>query len=753
MQLTPHRWETVVVVVAAAAAADVLRDDMWSRLHWQSSLRSNICLDPLMISFLEFPSLSSSDQFSNAQKDSGLIKAFIESSSGLSCGSTESLDILTLDSEAKTTEAENFKEQPLSTKDEKMYPNISHDANPMGSSGEAVGQQGSIGPDGDHNAVYTPNVYAPQAQTQTFYYGGYDNAGEWDDYSRYINADCVDIGSPGVYNENPSLVFHPGYGYSPQVPYGPYSPVTTPLPSLRNDGPLYSPHTGPYYQQHLSPGMPYITSPISMSQDEMSVPASVDQQGAFLTDGTNSNGVLLGPRPGYPLPYGSFGRGNFSGNSGNPSVYDSQLGYDGFGSGGPWSDWSKSSDGQRPLTPLLSPAASPQPIGAVGPLGHDTTTFAAGMASPQQRPMYGFGSAPGSYSRGYSHTGIYHQGMNYTGTISSLGANSRSWIAIDKGRHRGRVSGSLCSCNGALDVLGEQNKGPRALRPKNQTSEHNSALDTKNVVSTPEANHELYNQPDFLTEYDDAKFFIIKSYSEDNVHKSIKYGVWASTTSGNRKLDAAYREAKEKEVACPVFLLFSVNASAQFCGVAEMMGPVDFDKSVDYWQQDKWSGQVPVKWHIIKDVPNSQFRHIILENNDNKPVTNSRDTQEVGLEQGLEMLKIFKNYDSDMSILDDFAFYEDRQKAMQERKARQQANLMATPAATCIEHRNPVPFAGDLIKQMSKSFAQAVRLEDSKKEDATKESIMSTAPAGVKLEDSTETSAVAAAAAAAAQNS
>ena len=78
-----------------------------------------------------------------------------------------------------------------------------------------------------------------------------------------------------------------------------------------------------------------------------------------------------------------------------------------------------------------------------------------------------------------------------------------------------------------------------------------------------------------------------------------------------------------------IFDPIQVNASAQFCGVAEMVGPVDFDKSVDYWQQDKWSGQFPVKWHIIKDVPNSQFRHIVLENNDNKPVTNSRDTQEV----------------------------------------------------------------------------------------------------------------------------
>jgi hypothetical protein len=63
--------------------------------------------------------------------------------------------------------------------------------------------------------------------------------------------------------------------------------------------------------------------------------------------------------------------------------------------------------------------------------------------------------------------------------------------------------------------------------------------------------------------------------------------------------------------------------------VAEMVGPVDFNKNMNFWQQDKWNGFFPVKWHIIKDVPNPQFRHIILENNENKPVTNSRDTQEV----------------------------------------------------------------------------------------------------------------------------
>ena len=77
------------------------------------------------------------------------------------------------------------------------------------------------------------------------------------------------------------------------------------------------------------------------------------------------------------------------------------------------------------------------------------------------------------------------------------------------------------------------------------------------------------------------------------------------------------------------FYWTQVNASGQFCGVAEMTGRVDYETSMDFWQQDKWTGYFPVKWHIIKDVPNPQLRHVILENNENKPVTNSRDTQEV----------------------------------------------------------------------------------------------------------------------------
>ncbi|KAB2060207.1 hypothetical protein ES319_A10G001300v1 [Gossypium barbadense] len=629
--------------------------------------------------------------------------------------------------EEQRADPESVKEQvtPLSTKNEmSVSPNSSHDTAPIGHPRDSTGQSGSTG---DRN-VYSPTIYAPQAQS--FYYRGYDNAaGEWDEYPPYVNADGLELGSMGVYNDNPSLVFHPGYGYNPQMPYGPYSPVTTPLPSVGGDAQLYSPQQfpfsgPPYYQQLVPPSMPYISSPTTVSQPELTTLVSIDQQG---------DNMLFGPRPSYNTPLGSFGRGSFPGNPGNLGFNDSQQGFDGLRSGGLWSDWSKPSDRQRSLTPI-SPAVSPQPF---GPIGQNVP-----MASQQQRLFYQLGSGVTSYNRGFMQSDLNQDPRFGSASIPSSGANSRGWLSLDSNRRRGRGSGApLCGCNGALDILSEQNRGPRASKPKNQiTAEHSSSIDdSKNNKSLSKIHDESYNRPDFSTDYKNAKFFIIKSYSEDNVHKSIKYGVWASTPNGNKKLDAAYREAKENQDPCPVFLFFSVNASAQFCGVAEMVGPVDFDKSVDYWQQDKWSGQFPVKWHFIKDVPNSQFRHIILENNDNKPVTNSRDTQEVRLEQGIEMLNIFKSFETDTSILDDFDFYEDRQKAMQERKARQQASLMSVGVVGETEHRNAVSLSNDFMKQMSKSFAQVVCLDDGNKDGTAIERTSSASDgskvARVKLED------------------
>ncbi len=172
-------------------------------------------------------------------------------------------------------------------------------------------------------------------------------------------------------------------------------------------------------------------------------------------------------------------------------------------------------------------------------------------------------------------------------------------------------------------------------------------------------NPNAYNPKDFNTSPKAARFFVIKSYSEDDVHRSIKYNIWCSTEHGNRRLDTAYFKGDGQ---VPVYLFFSVNGSGHFCGMAEMQSRVDYNKKTDVWSQDKWRGCFQVKWIYVKDVPNSLLRNIKLENNDNKPVTNSRDTQEIPFDKGRQVLKVFHSYNHSSSILDDFDHYERKQE-------------------------------------------------------------------------------------------
>ena len=69
-----------------------------------------------------------------------------------------------------------------------------------------------------------------------------------------------------------------------------------------------------------------------------------------------------------------------------------------------------------------------------------------------------------------------------------------------------------------------------------------------------------------------------------------------------------------------------VHKSSHFCGVAEMVGPVDFGATSEFWD---WKDKFPVKWHMIKDVPFGQVAHITLESTGNLSIIGSRESQQV----------------------------------------------------------------------------------------------------------------------------
>ncbi len=86
-----------------------------------------------------------------------------------------------------------------------------------------------------------------------------------------------------------------------------------------------------------------------------------------------------------------------------------------------------------------------------------------------------------------------------------------------------------------------------------------------------------------------------------------------------------------------------------------MTSGVDFQSDFANWtQQKKWQGTFSVSWLFVKDILNKFFKALPNKLNENKPVTNSRDTQEVTFNQGFRMLEIFRDFKEETSIFNDF---------------------------------------------------------------------------------------------------
>ena len=180
----------------------------------------------------------------------------------------------------------------------------------------------------------------------------------------------------------------------------------------------------------------------------------------------------------------------------------------------------------------------------------------------------------------------------------------------------------------------------------------------RNLIDINQKNAKLYENLN-----PNCKFFVIKSFSEEDIHKSIKYNVWSSSKNGNLTLSNAFNLTKEKNAN--VYLLFSCNGSGRYCGIARMKTPCDETKSFELWTQDgKWPGLFDVEWLLIKDVPFKEFKNIIITMKDGeiKPISNARDTQEIPFEQAKTMIMRIAEYQNSNTILEHFEFYDMRQE-------------------------------------------------------------------------------------------
>ena len=180
----------------------------------------------------------------------------------------------------------------------------------------------------------------------------------------------------------------------------------------------------------------------------------------------------------------------------------------------------------------------------------------------------------------------------------------------------------------------------------------------RNLIDINTKNASLYEKID-----SNSKFFVIKSFSEEDVHKSIKYGVWSSSKNGNLTLSNAFQITKEKNGS--VYLFFSCNGSGRYAGIARMKTACDENRTFEFWTQDgKWTGLFDVEWIFIKDVPFKEFKDIIITMKDGeiKPISNARDTQEIPFEQAKIMVEKISKYQNSNTILEHFEFYDIRQE-------------------------------------------------------------------------------------------
>lgn len=176
------------------------------------------------------------------------------------------------------------------------------------------------------------------------------------------------------------------------------------------------------------------------------------------------------------------------------------------------------------------------------------------------------------------------------------------------------------------------------------------------LIQQQKHQQQLILSPSIVSIPKGSRFFVIKSFNEQDIKSSFIHKIWSSTDLGNKRLSRAFNFKKSNE---RIFLIFSVNGSGQFCGIAEMKSNYLENKDNNNNDEQIWldnsrfKGKFQIQWLFAKNISNNLLRHLRFQVSEFewKPVTNSRDTQELPFELGEEIVNIFKSTYSTTSFL------------------------------------------------------------------------------------------------------
>ncbi|TYZ60624.1 hypothetical protein PybrP1_004881 [[Pythium] brassicae (nom. inval.)] len=200
-----------------------------------------------------------------------------------------------------------------------------------------------------------------------------------------------------------------------------------------------------------------------------------------------------------------------------------------------------------------------------------------------------------------------------------------------------------------LTKRGRKRRRPKPA-PRYRSPPHSPSADPERERDCATLLHEVFTTAT-------CHCFVLKSFSEANLHKSLKYGIWSSTYAHNMLLDQVFRS--DLAAVRPVLLFFSVCDTRHFNGVARMTSGLRTDVRFELWEKRKYDGFFHVEWLLVKDVPNYALTGVKMSNTPTKKsITSCRDCEEVLFDEAREFISIFTEFPHLTSAWDDCAHFD-----------------------------------------------------------------------------------------------
>ncbi|EDO08194.1 YT521-B-like family protein [Babesia bovis T2Bo] len=152
-----------------------------------------------------------------------------------------------------------------------------------------------------------------------------------------------------------------------------------------------------------------------------------------------------------------------------------------------------------------------------------------------------------------------------------------------------------------------------------------------------------HNKAKSIYEHGVNVYYIVKSFSDQNVRAALIHNVWATTPKNEVILDKAYQKGGN------VILVFSINGSSRFIGYALMQsrpGHASFNESVFFMANgNKFNGKhFDILWIRVIDLPFTACAKLKNSLNEYKPVKLARDGQEIDKTTGKALCIIFEEH-------------------------------------------------------------------------------------------------------------